>query len=70
MHEKTATRFQPVIDALKQVIVVAHVFKHFDRDDAIVFFRADKVVHIAGVYANIVKFLLVGQLLDVFALRM
>ena len=70
MHEKTATRFQPVIDAAKQVLVVAHVFKHFHRDDAVVCFRADKVVHVTGVYANIVEFLLVCQLLDVFALRM
>ena len=70
MHEKKPAGLQPVVYAFEQGPVIAHVFEHFNRNDAIVFLLAHQVIHVAGLYANIVQLHLPSQFLDVPALGM
>ncbi len=55
MHERFSVRMQPIRDSFEQEFVVAHVFEHFDGDDAIELLLDIKLSHISRDDLNVVQ---------------
>ena len=69
MQEELTVRQQPVVDAIEEHAIVAHVLEHLDRDDAIEAPLRREIVHVAGDYLDVAQTALFGPRFDVLPLR-
>eukprot|EP00475_Leptophrys_vorax_P027213 TRINITY_DN38796_c1_g1_i1.p2 TRINITY_DN38796_c1_g1~~TRINITY_DN38796_c1_g1_i1.p2 ORF type:complete len:101 (-),score=0.98 TRINITY_DN38796_c1_g1_i1:403-705(-) len=75
MDEQFAIGFQPGRDPRKKPLVIAHVFEHLDRDDAVELLigginaRRVKLVHVCRDHLQVFDSLGECLCLDIFSLR-